>query len=140
MKYEVIYPDGKRETLLDVRRYNFNWQTLYKLKNPVAIPKGSRLMVSAVFDNSTKNKLNPDPAKIVRFGEPTYDEMLVGFVDYARPKPAEKTVAKVEASILEKYVGDYAKRLEWLTGFKGSAGAASVLAERAAIFVDGRYA
>ena len=108
MKYEVIYPDGKRETLLDVGRYNFNWQTLYKLKTPVSIPKGSRLMVSAVFDNSTKNKLNPDPAKIVRFGEPTYDEMLVGFVDYARPKPAEKTVAKVDVSILEKYVGDYA--------------------------------
>ena len=40
---------------------------------------------------------------------------------------------------MSEYVGDYAKRLEWLTGFKGSAGAASVLAERAAIFVDGRY-
>ncbi len=107
MRYEVIYPDGKRETLLDVARYNFNWQTLYKLKNTIAIPKGSRLMISAVFDNSTKNKLNPDPTKIVRFGEPTYDEMLVGFVDIARPKPAEKKAIKVDPSILTKYVGDY---------------------------------
>ena len=59
MKYEVVYPDGKRETLLNVDRYNFNWQTLYRLKKPVAIPKGSRFVVSAVFDNSAKNKLNP---------------------------------------------------------------------------------
>ena len=107
MKYEVIYPDGKRETLIDVGRYNFNWQTLYKLKNPVAIPKGSRLQVSAVFDNSAKNKMNPDPTKIVRFGEPTYDEMLVGFVDYARPKPVAKTAVKVDSAVLAKYVGDY---------------------------------
>ncbi len=107
MKYEVIYPDGKSETLIDVGRYNFNWQTLYKLKNPVAIPKGSRIKVSAVFDNSAKNKMNPDPTKIVRFGEPTYDEMLVGFVDYARPKPPLKVAVKVDPAVLAKYVGDY---------------------------------
>jgi hypothetical protein len=108
MKYEVIYPDGKRETLLNVDRYNFNWQTLYKLSKPVAIPKGSQLMVTGVFDNSTKNKLNPDPTKTIRFGEPTYDEMLVGFFDVARPKPADRPVAKVDNATLDKYVGEYA--------------------------------
>ena len=97
----------KRETLIDVGRYNFNWQTLYKLKNPVAIPKGSRIQVSAVFDNSANNKLNPDTTKVVRFGEPTYDEMLVGFVDYARPKPVVKTAVKVAPAVLAKYIGDY---------------------------------
>ncbi len=107
MKYEVIYPDGKRETLLNVDRYFFNWQTLYKLKQPVALPKGSRLMVTGWFDNSTKNKLNPDPTKTVRFGEPTYDEMLVGFVDIARAKPAERPVAKVAPQVLDSYVGEY---------------------------------
>lgn len=107
MKYEVVYPDGKRETLLDVDKYNFNWQTLYKLNRPLAIPKGSRLMITGVFDNSAKNKLNPDPSKTVRFGEPTYDEMLVGFFDIARPKPVERTVAKLEARTLDKYVGEY---------------------------------
>ena len=107
MKYEVIYPDGKRETLLNVERYFFNWQTLYKLKQPVALPKGARIMVTGWFDNSTKNKLNPDPTKTVRFGEPTYDEMLVGFVDIARAKPAERPVAKVAPQILDSYVGEY---------------------------------
>jgi mono/diheme cytochrome c family protein len=108
MKYEVLYPDGKREMLLNVDRYNFNWQTLYKLKSSVAIPKGARLMVTGIFDNSAKNKLNPDPTKIVRFGEPTYDEMLVGFFDVARPKPADRAVAKLDNATLDKYVGEYA--------------------------------
>ncbi|MFN0108086.1 MAG: thiol-disulfide isomerase [Blastocatellia bacterium] len=111
MKYEVVYPDGKRETLLNVDRYNFNWQTLYNLKQPVALPKGAKMIVTAVFDNSAKNKLNPDPTKTVRFGEPTYDEMLVGFVDYARPKPADRPVAKLSPQMLDSYVGEYAASL-----------------------------
>jgi hypothetical protein len=111
MKYEVVYPDGKRETLLDVGRYNFNWQTLYKLKQPLPLPKGARVIVTAVFDNSAKNKLNPDPTKTVRFGEPTYDEMLVGFIDFAREKPVERPIAKVSPQVLDTYVGEYAAGL-----------------------------
>jgi mono/diheme cytochrome c family protein len=111
MKYEVALPNGNRETLLNVGRYHFNWQTLYKLKEPVAIPKGSRLIITAWFDNSVKNKLNPDPTKVVRFGEPTYDEMLVGFVDYAREKPVERPIAKLAPEVLEAYVGEYAAGL-----------------------------
>ncbi len=106
MKYEVVYPDGRRETLLSVK-YNFNWQTLYKLKKPLPIPKGTKLIVTAHFDNSAKNKLNPDPTKTVRFGEPTYDEMLVGFIDYTREKPKERVVAKVDPKIYDDYVGEY---------------------------------
>src|SRR5215813_11080183 len=87
MKYEVIYPDGRRETLLWVEKYNFNWQTLYTLKDPLSIPKGSRFVVTAHFNNSAKNKYNPDPTKAVRFGEPTYDEMLVGYADIIRVIP-----------------------------------------------------
>lgn len=108
MKYEVVRPDGQRETLINIAPYNFNWQTLYKLKQPVPVAKGSRVIVSAVFDNSAKNKLNPDPTKTVRFGEPTYDEMLVGFIDYARPKPVARTVAKIDPKIYDAYVGEYA--------------------------------
>jgi len=111
MKYEALLPDGKRETLLNVPTYDFNWQTLYKLKQPVALPKGSKLMVTGWFDNSVKNKSNPDPTKTVRFGEPTYDEMLVGFVDYARPKPADRPVAKLSLQTLDSYVGEYAASL-----------------------------
>jgi hypothetical protein len=101
MKYEVVYPDGRSETLLSVDKYNFNWQTLYVLKNPLSIPKGSRFVVTAHFDNSTKNKYNPDPSKPVRFGEPTYDEMLVGYADVIR------VIAKLDPKLLDAYVGDY---------------------------------
>ena len=111
MKYEVVLPGGKRETLLNVDRYNFNWQTLYKLKEPISIPKDSRFIVTALFDNSAKNKLNPDPTKVVRFGEPTYDEMLVGFIDYARAKPADRPVAKVPSQVLDAYAGEYSAGL-----------------------------
>jgi hypothetical protein len=107
MKYEVVYPDGKRETLLDVPQYNFSWQTLYKLKNPVKIPKGTRLIVTAHFDNSAKNKYNPDPTKAVRFGDATYDEMLVGFVDYVIAKPKERAVAKLAPEVLDACAGEY---------------------------------
>jgi hypothetical protein len=101
MKYEVVYPDGRRETLLWVEKYNFNWQTLYALKNPQSLPKGARFVVTAHFDNSAKNKFNPDPTKTVRFGEPTYDEMLVGYADVIRVIP------KLDPKLLDAYVGEY---------------------------------
>ena len=108
MKYEAIYEDGRRETLLNVPRYNFYWQMLYKLKKPVAIPKGTRIAVTAHFDNSTRNKYNPDARRAVRFGDSTNDEMLAGFVDYIVEKPqAERTIAKIDPAIYNSYVGDY---------------------------------
>jgi len=105
MKYEVIYPDGRRETLLYVPRYDFNWQTMYRLEKPVRIPKGTKMIVTAHFDNSEKNKLNPDPTKTVRFGDPTYDEMMVGYFDFTG-EPARRTV-KVDPKIYDAYVGRY---------------------------------
>ena len=82
MKMTAFYPDGRSEVLINVPKYSFNWQTNYYLKTPKAMPKGTRIEVVAHFDNSTKNKYNPDPTKPVRFGDPTYDEMMIGFVDY----------------------------------------------------------
>jgi hypothetical protein len=93
MKYEVIYPDGKRETLLWVPKFSFNWQTMYRLKNPVNIPKGTRMIITAHFDNSPKNKYNPDPTKAVRWGDPTYDEMMIGWMDYLIPNTTQPDVA-----------------------------------------------
>ena len=60
--------------------------TFNRLKNQAAIPKGTKLMVTSYFDNSAKNKYNPDPTQVVRFGEPTYDEMMIGFIDYTVDK------------------------------------------------------
>lgn len=108
MKYEAIYTDGRRETLLDVPRYSFSWQMLYKLKKPIAIPKGTRIAVTAHFDNSSRNKYNPDPRRAVRFGDSTNDEMLAGFVDYVVEKPhGERPVVRIDPVIYDAYVGDY---------------------------------
>jgi hypothetical protein len=82
MEFKAIYPDGRSEVLLNVPRYDFSWQTIFNFKQSVAIPKGTRIMVTGYFDNSAKNKYNPDPALAVRFGDPTYDEMMVGTIDY----------------------------------------------------------
>jgi hypothetical protein len=96
MKYEVIYPDGRRETLLNVPKFNFNWQMFYALKNPINIPKGSKLIVTAHFDNSKKNKYNPDPTVPVRWGDPTYDEMMIGWMDIIIDNPLK--VVKQDAA------------------------------------------
>jgi len=84
-RYEVTYPDGKNEVLLDIPRYDFNWQLRYELKQPKLIPQGSTLKITAAFDNSTGNKANPDPTKLVKWGSQTVDEMMIGYVEYFRP-------------------------------------------------------
>ena len=83
-RIEAFYPNGQRETLLDVPNYDFSWQTFYEPKALKAIPKGTRILVTSTFDNSAKNKFNPDPTKAVRWGEPTYDEMMIGFISYTK--------------------------------------------------------
>ena len=108
MKYEVFYPDNqKRQTLLDVPRYNFHWQTLYVLKKPLKIPSGSRIKVTGHFDNSERNMHNPDPRKVVRQGSATYDEMMIGFVNYVIPKPPDRVIIKVDPKIFDAYSGQY---------------------------------
>jgi peroxiredoxin len=86
-RYEVIHPDGKRETLLSVPRWDFNWQNVYRFAEPVKLPKGARLHAVAHWDNSRNNPLNPAPEKKVRFGLQTWDEMMVGWVCYVWERP-----------------------------------------------------
>jgi peroxiredoxin len=83
--YEAVFPDGKREMLLDVPNYDFNWQTTYQLAKPLELPAGTRLHTVAHFDNS-KNNLNLDNAdteKTVRWGDQTWDEMMIGYFHVA---------------------------------------------------------
>jgi Ca2+-binding EF-hand superfamily protein/mono/diheme cytochrome c family protein len=84
-KYEVTYADGKTETLLDIPRYDFNWQLRYDGKKPKLIPRGSTVKITAVYDNSAGNKANPDPTKLVKWGPQTVDEMMLGYVEYFLP-------------------------------------------------------
>ena len=78
-RFEAEYPDGRREVLLDVPRYDFNWQLRYDLAEPKFMPKGTRLLCTAHFDNSETNPWNPDPTATVRFGLQTWEEMMVGY-------------------------------------------------------------
>lgn len=92
-RYEATLPDGTKRVLLDVPRYDFNWQLTYKLAEPVTLPRGTRLTFSAWYDNSSGNPANPDPAKNVRWGPQTYDEMMLGYVEYYIPAQSPRTVS-----------------------------------------------
>lgn len=95
-RYEVIYSDGKRETILSVPRWDFNWQNVYQLKEPLKLPKGAKLHAVAHWDNSPNNPYNPAPDKSVRFGLQTWDEMMVGWVAYVWERPETATeMAKI---------------------------------------------
>lgn len=84
-RFEARYPDGKSEILLDVPRYDFGWQLTYELAAPKPLPKGTVLHCTAYFDNSEQNLNNPDPRAIVRSGEQTWEEMMVGHFDVIVP-------------------------------------------------------
>jgi mono/diheme cytochrome c family protein len=75
MKYTLTMPDGKEEVLLDVPKYDFNWQLYYELETPRRIPAGSKVTVVTLFDNSAKNPYNPAPEKEVFSSEQSRDEM-----------------------------------------------------------------
>ena len=75
MRYTLTWPDGREEVLLDVPRYDFNWQVYYELEGPKQIPEGSKITVVTYFDNSVKNKYNPAPEKEVWWSEQSWDEM-----------------------------------------------------------------
>ena len=79
MTYTAFYPDGTSEVLLAVPRYDFNFQITYELAKPKTIPAGTKIEVVAHFDNSTGNKANPDPTKDVKWGDQTWEEMMIGF-------------------------------------------------------------
>jgi hypothetical protein len=88
-RYELAYPDGTSQILLDVPRYDFNWQTFYRLKSPLQVNRPAALRCTAWFDNSADNPSNPDPAAVVRFGRQTWDEMMIGYFEWSRGPAAE---------------------------------------------------
>ena len=90
MKYEALYPTGKRETLLVVPNYDFNWQTEYRLATPKRVPAGTWMFVTGGFDNSAKNPHNPDPTKRVKWGLQSHEEMFMGFMNVAEVPEGEK--------------------------------------------------
>jgi hypothetical protein len=86
MEYKVAYPDGRSETLLNVPKYSFNWQMTYNPKRLLHIPAGSKIEVTAYFDNSAK-------------------KMMMGFMEYVAEKP--KQPARIDPQVFDTYAGKY---------------------------------
>jgi hypothetical protein len=84
-RYEVTPKGGGKEVLLDVPHYDFNWQLRYEFAEPKFVPKGSMLWATGWFDNSDKNPANPDPKAKVKWGPQTFNEMMLGYVEYYKP-------------------------------------------------------
>jgi mono/diheme cytochrome c family protein len=80
--FRFTYPDGRVETPLEVPRYDFNWQRVYVLNEPLRVPKGTAVEFIGTYDNSARNKFNPDPSARVRWGDKTTDEMMQGRIFY----------------------------------------------------------
>ena len=99
-EYRLVLPSGETQTLLRVPRYNWHWQLWYTLANPIALPKGAKIECTAHFDNSPNNPDNADPTKEVTWGDQSWDEMMVGFMNLAFPAnmPVEKLFAKKVAT------------------------------------------
>jgi hypothetical protein len=82
IKYTLIWPDGRQQVLLNVPKFDFNWQLHYELTEPLKIPAGSKLVSLAHYDNSIKNRYNPAPQKEVFWSEQSWDEMFIPWFEY----------------------------------------------------------
>jgi hypothetical protein len=80
-RFEALYPNGSREILLDVPHYDFNWQHTYRLVTPKLLPAGTLVNCIAHFDNSDNNRSNPDPSATVRWGDQSFEEMMIGYYE-----------------------------------------------------------
>ena len=88
-QFTAVYPDGRREALLSVPHYQFNWQTAYYFDTPKMLPKGTVIYFTGAFDNSRDNPLNPDPSQVVTFGQKTTDEMFIGYLLQGAKRPVK---------------------------------------------------
>lgn len=92
-QYDIVYPDGQSETILKVKNWSLNWQLSYQLAKPIELQPGTKIRATAWWDNSPNNPANPDPTMDVKWGEQSWEEMLVGFFDVAvDPKITNRTI------------------------------------------------
>jgi hypothetical protein len=88
MEVRAVYPTGETEILLNVPKYDFNWQPYYYLETPKVLPKGTRIEATSYFDNSPNNRFNPDPTATVTWGPQSWDEMMISWLDIAVDRSA----------------------------------------------------
>ena len=93
-QYTLVKPDGSSEVILDVPKYDFNWQTYYLFAKPMEIPAGARIVSRAWYDNSAGNEDNPDPSATVHWGDQTWEEMQYTGMLYSVNSRRLKAAAK----------------------------------------------
>jgi hypothetical protein len=100
-EYRLVFPDGRKETILDVPNYNWHWQLWYNYTDMIDLPKGTKIECTAHFDNSADNPENPDPTKTVRWGQQNWDEMMVGFFNlvFDAKMPAKDLYPQTAAAV-----------------------------------------
>jgi hypothetical protein len=101
MEIRAVYPTGEKEVLLRVPKYDFNWQLWYQVPPNKILPKGTRIEATGTFDNSSNNPKNPEPKVDVRWGDQSWEEMMIGFFDLAldvNKNPADLLPAKKGSS------------------------------------------
>lgn len=90
-KITAIYPDGKEQVVLNMPKYDFNWQREYIYKDLINLPAGTKLVADYWYDNSDLNPANPDPNKEIKWGEQSFEEMLFTAVQF---RWADETATK----------------------------------------------
>jgi hypothetical protein len=90
-EFKAVYPTGESQVLLNVPRYDFGWQLVYVENQELPLPKNTQIECIAHYDNSANNPANPDPTKVVRWGDQTFEEMMVGFFDVSFPSNMDPT-------------------------------------------------
>jgi peroxiredoxin len=119
-EYKVTLPGQTPHVLLSVPAFDFGWQSYYNLDTPLTLPKGSRIDCLAHFDNSEKNPYNPNASQLVRWGEQTFEEMMIGYVDldvplgtrpFAAPElaPTSERTAFRAIQAIRRFVGSGAR-------------------------------
>jgi Copper type II ascorbate-dependent monooxygenase, C-terminal domain len=88
-KYTIVYPDGRSEVVLSVPKYDFNWQLAYEMTKPIHLTQGARIDCVAHYDNTANNKYNPNPNQDVKWGDQTWEEMMIGWFTYTIPNQAK---------------------------------------------------
>jgi hypothetical protein len=108
LKVDARMPDGTVMPLIRIKDWDFNWQGQYRYQEPIKLPKGTKIELEYVYDNSAANPHNPSrPPVRVRFGEQTKDEMALAFLGLVLPSPAD--VQPFQRAVVLQYVEDFVR-------------------------------
>ncbi|MFO0893215.1 MAG: peroxiredoxin, partial [Isosphaeraceae bacterium] len=120
-KYTIVRPGKAPEVILSVPAYDFGWQSYYTLAEPISLPRGTRIDCLAHYDNSDRNPSNPDPSRTVRWGDQTFEEMMIGYIDLDLPRGARLNLGPLARSQSRSPARGVLQAAAALLGFPGAA-------------------